>query len=141
MNLYADSSAVLAWLFREKPAPLLKEILAGAELVVASDLTVVECDRALIHAEAAGRLTQAEASERRVLLEATMSRWMLLRIEGEVLERARRRFPREPVRTLDSLHLASALTARFSVSELAVLSLDRRVRENGAALGFDVLPA
>ncbi|HEX9941766.1 MAG TPA: type II toxin-antitoxin system VapC family toxin [Thermoanaerobaculia bacterium] len=141
MNLYAESSAVLAWLFREEPAPLLKEILAGAELVVASDLTLVECDRALVKAEAAGRLSQNEASQRRALFEATSARWMLLRIEGEVLERARRRFPQEPVRALDSLHLASALTARSSVSPLSLLSLDQRVRENGAALGFDVLPA
>jgi predicted nucleic acid-binding protein len=140
MKLYADSSAVLAWLFREEPAPLLKEILAGAELVVASDLTLVECDRALIQAEAAGRLSQFEASQRRALLEAASSRWLLLKIEGEILEHARRRFPQEPVRTLDSLHLASALTARSSVSELALLSLDRRVRDNGAALGFDVGP-
>lgn len=141
MNLYAESSAVLAWLFREEPAPLLKEILAGAELVVASDLTLVECDRALIRAEATGRLSQAEASQRRALFEATSARWVLLRIEGDVLERARRRFPQEPVRALDSLHLASALTARSSVSELVLLSLDQRVRDNGAALGFDVLPA
>lgn len=141
MNLYAESSAVLAWLFKEKPAPLLKEILAGAELVVASDLTLVECDRALIQAEAAGRLSQIEASQRRALFEAASARWVLLSLEGEVLERARRRFPHEPIRTLDSLHLASALTARHSISELALLSLDQRVRENGAALGFDVLPA
>lgn len=141
MNLYADSSAVLAWLFREQPAPLLKKILVDADLVVASDLTLVECDRALIQAEASGRLSQDEASQRRALFEATSAGWMLLRIEGEVLERARRRFPHEPIRTLDSLHLASALTARSSVSELALLSLDTRVRQNGAALGFDVLPA
>ena len=141
MNLYVESSAILAWLFREAPAPLIKEILARAESVVASDLTLVECDRALIQAEVAGRLSPGDTGERRALLEASSSRWMFLRIEGEVLERARRRFPQEPVRALDSLHLASALAARSAVSDLALLSLDQRVRDNGAALGFDVLPA
>jgi predicted nucleic acid-binding protein len=140
VNLYADSSAVLAWLFGEERGPVVEKILAGAELVVASDLTLVECDRALIQAEATGRLSQVEANQLRASFEATSVRWMLLNIEGEVVERARRRFPQEPIRTLDSLHLASALTARSSVSELALLSLDQRVRNNGAALGFDVLP-
>jgi predicted nucleic acid-binding protein len=141
VNLYVESSAVLAWLLRETPAPVIKEILTSAESVVASDLTLVECDRALIQAETVGRLSPDDTGERRALLEASSSRWILLRIEGGVLERARRRFPQEPVKALDSLHLASALAARSAVSDLALLSLDRRVRNNGAALGFDVLPA
>lgn len=140
MNLYAESSAVLAWLFREAPGPLLEEILAGAEMVLASDLTLLECHRALIKAEATGQLSQFEVGQRRVLLENVSSRWTLLKLDGEVLERARRRFPQEPVRSLDSLHLATAVAARSLVPELALLSLDQRVRGNGTALGFDVLP-
>ncbi len=141
MNLYAESSAVLAWLFREGPAPRVEEIMASAELVVASDLTILECHRALIKAEAAGQLSQFEVAQRRSHLEAVSSRWTLLRMEGDVLDRARRRFPQEPVRSLDSLHLATAVTARSLVPDLALLSLDQRVRDNGVALGFDVLPA
>jgi hypothetical protein len=108
--------------------------------VVASDLTFVECERALIKSEAAGQLSQLEASQRRALLEATSSRWTLLKLGGEILDRARRRFPLEPIRALDSLHLATALLARSAFSDLAILSLDRRVRDNGVALGFKVLP-
>jgi hypothetical protein len=131
---------VLAWLFREASAPGLKEILDGARFVVASDLTLLECERALIKAKAAGQLSQLEVGKRRALLDATSSRWTLLKLGGEILDRARRRFPKEPIRALDSLHLATALLARSAFSELALLSLDRRVRENGAALGFVVLP-
>lgn len=131
---------MLAWLLREASAPLLKEILDGAKFVVASDLTLVECERALIKAEAAGQLSQLEAGQRRALLEATSSRWTLLKLGGEILDRARRRFPLEPIRALDSLHLATALLARSAFSDLTLLSLDRRVRDNGVALGFKVLP-
>ena len=131
---------MLAWLLREASAPRLKEILDGARFVVASDLTLVECERALIKAEVAGQLSQLEVDRRRALLDATSSRWTLLKLGGEILDRARRRFPKEPIRALDSLHLATALLARSAFSELALLSLDRRVRDNGAALGFDVLP-
>jgi len=118
----------------------MKEILDQAEFVVASDLTLVECDRALIKAEAAGQLSQLEAGERRELLEATSSRWTLLKLGGEILDRARRRFPLEPIRALDSLHLATALLARAAFSEIALLSLDQRIRDNGAAFGFEILP-
>jgi uncharacterized protein len=140
MNLYAESSAVLSWIFREAPAPHLKELLDRADLVVASDLTLVECERALVRAQAMKALSEAEALERRTLLEATAVDWMILRLDREVLQRAGQRFPAEPLRTLDALHVASALTARSAVSDLALLSLDGRVRENGAALGFEVFP-
>jgi len=140
MNLYAESSAVLSWIFREAPAPHLKEILDQADLVVASDLTIIECDRALIRAQAMKALSEAEVLERRALLEATAVDWMVLKLDREVLERARRRFPTEPLRTLDALHVASALTARAALPDLALLSLDGRVRENGTALGFNVFP-
>jgi predicted nucleic acid-binding protein len=140
MNLYVESSAVLAWLLKETPAPAMQEMLERAEFVAASDLTLVECDRALIRAESLGQLSQFEAGQRRALLEATSLRWTLLKIEDGILERARRRFPQEPLRALDSIHLATALAARAALPDLALLSLDGRVRENGAALGFDVFP-
>ena len=141
MNLYVESSAALAWLLEEAAADDVEAAFGAAELVLASDLTLLECDRALIRSQVLGALSDLEVTRRRSILEAAASRWTVLRITGEVLERARRRFPQEPVKALDSLHLASALAARSAVSDLALLSLDRRVRDNGAALGFDVLPA
>ena len=140
VNLYAESSAILSWLLREEPSIQLSEILEGADLVVASDLTLVECERTLIRAQVRGELSASEMLERRTLLEAVSADWMLLKIDREIVERARHRLPIEPVRTLDALHLATALTARSFVSGLALLSLDQRVRDNGTALGFDVLP-
>ena len=64
-----------------------------------------------------------------------------MRIEGDVVERARRPFPVEPVRTLDALHLSSAVVASTRVTDLAILSLDERVRAAGRALGLPVVPA
>ena len=64
-----------------------------------------------------------------------------MRIEGEVVERARRPFPVEPIRTLDAIHLASALLASARVADLGLLSLDERVRTAGRALGLPVVPA
>jgi hypothetical protein len=54
--------------------------------------------------------------------------------------RAQRPFPVGPVRTLDALHLASALVARSVAPGLRLLTLDQRIRENGARLGLAPLP-
>jgi hypothetical protein len=61
-------------------------------------------------------------------------------MDAEVVDRARRPFPVEPIRTLDALHLSHALLVRSLAPELALLSLDRRVRKNGKALGFETIP-
>jgi uncharacterized protein with PIN domain len=52
VNLYAESSAVLAWLLDEPTAPAVRRLLGEAEVIVASDLTLIECDRVLLRAVA-----------------------------------------------------------------------------------------
>ena len=64
----------------------------------------------------------------------------MLRLHSDVVERARQPFPVEPIRTLDALHLASALSARAAVPGLSVLTLDERIRQNARELGFPLLP-
>jgi predicted DNA-binding protein (UPF0278 family) len=49
-------------------------------------------------------------------------------------------FPREPVRTLDAIHLATALLHAAEIGALVVLSIDQRVRANADALGLAVVP-
>jgi len=55
-----------------------------------------------------------------------------------VARRAQEAFPREPVRTLDAIHLASAVLLRQSFPDLVVVSRDERVRANAAELGLDL---
>lgn len=140
MNLYAESSAVLAWLLDEPRAEEVESILNGAVRIVASVLTLVECERTLVRSSVTGTLRDFEAAQRRSQLKEVSSEWIAVELGKEILVRARQRFPAEPVRTLDALHLASALTAKVAMPDLALLSLDGRVRASGEALGFDVLP-
>jgi len=141
LNLYAESSAVLAWLLGEPEGADVRERLSQAAIVLASDLTLVECDRVLIRAVSTGRISEAAAADRRGRLIQTAEHWAVLRIGEEIVERARRALPLEPIRTLDALHLAAALHARALVPETRLLSLDERVRAIGAELGFELLPA
>jgi hypothetical protein len=141
MRLYAESSAVLAWLLDEKSAADVRRSLAAAEIIVASDLTLIECDRVLLRAAALGELMEAEAADRRAHLTAVASHWHIMRIAPEIVERARQPFPGEPIRTLDAIHLASVLAARAAIVGLKLLSLDDRVRKAGRKVGLDLIPS
>lgn len=140
MNLYAESSAVLAWLLDEPTSPAVRHLLSEAEVIIASDLTLIECDRVLLRAAALGELTEAEVADRRAHLTSAADHWHVLRIAGEVVDRARQPFPGDPIRTLDAIHLASLLVARSAIAGLRLLSLDQRVRQAAMGLGVAVEP-
>ena len=118
----------------------LAEVVAAASTRVASALTFLETDRALTRSLLTKSLPRARLIDAAQALVALRGITRVALVEEQILERARQVFPLEPVRTLDAIHLATALVLREAVGPLTLLSLDRRVRENAAALGFDVLP-
>lgn len=131
---------MLAWLLGEARAARVRQVLQRAGIVVASELTLVEVDRVLVRSLALGEASEAATEARRARMQAAASRWQVLHLSAGIMERARRAFPSEPVRTLDALHLASALEAAAAVSGLDLLSLDARVRRSGELLGFRLQP-
>jgi hypothetical protein len=66
--------------------------------------------------------------------------WHIYRVDDQVLVRARQAFPHEPLRTLDAIHVATALRHALEVGAPAMLSLDRHIRANAQAVGLPVLP-
>jgi predicted nucleic acid-binding protein len=100
VSIYAESSALLAWLLDEEAAPRVRKALAAAS-----------------------------------------AHWQLLRVGADVVDRARQPFPGDPIRTLDAIHLASALVARSAVAGLEILTLDERIRQAARRLGVRVQPA
>lgn len=141
MTLYAESSAIVAWVLDEPASRTVRERLARAEIIIASDLTLIECDRVVIRAAVLGDLTEADAADRRAHLTTAAAHWHVLRISEDVVERARQPFFGDPIRTLDAIHLASALVARSAAPGLQVLSLDDRFRTAAKKLGFSLQPA
>lgn len=140
MRIYAESSAVLAAVFGEPDGERARRIIASAELVATSELTLIECDRALHRAVALKKLPEGAAAERRALIAAASASWTLFAISDDIVERARQPFPAEPLRALDAIHLASALVARAAIPGLTILTLDGRVRGAAAAIGLPVQP-
>ncbi|HEY4942470.1 MAG TPA: type II toxin-antitoxin system VapC family toxin [Rhizomicrobium sp.] len=140
MVIYAESSALLAWLLGEPKAAVVANVLNGATTSVTSELTLIECDRAFHQGVAANRLTTAFAKKASSDLVATTASWAVMRFLPSIITRARQSFPNEPIRALDALHVASALQARQEHPQIALLSLDDRIRKVGASLGFEILP-
>jgi predicted nucleic acid-binding protein len=88
----------------------------------------------------ATQIDEATAADRRAHLNAAAAHWHVCRLSLDIVDRARRQFPSEPVRTLDAIHLASALAVRSTIPGVELLSLDDRIRRAGEQLGFRLQP-
>ena len=109
--LYLETSALLSWLLGEPEGDAVRQAVDEAAVVVTSRLTLVESERGLLRAEQERRISSAERHTLMGLLARSRSEWFRLALSEPICDRAERPFPMEPVRTLDALHLASALTA------------------------------
>lgn len=141
MTLYAETSAILRWLFGESDSADIVDHLRSADKVVASRLTWIETHRAIRRAEREQRVEDREVAELLAIFARAAAHWAVLELTRDVAERAGEGFSVEPVRTLDAIHLASALFLRRSLTDLVVLSTDERVCRNALQLGFRLLPA
>jgi predicted nucleic acid-binding protein len=140
VTVYAETSAVLRWLFAEAGGEVVRAALAGAGKVVSSRLTMIETRRVVRRAEREGRIKAAQAADVLAVFTQAASTWALLEVSEAVAYRAEEGFPNEPVRTLDAIHLASALFLRQSFPDLVIATTDGRVEGNAALLGFQTTP-
>ncbi len=134
--VYLETSAALAWLFGEPRSESVRTIVEESDAVVTSVLTGVEIERALIRAEEGAVVSAGDAQRLRGAFRRASGSWMVMDLAGPVLARAARPFPAEPLRTPDALHLATALEFTRAFADLYLLSFDRRIVENGTALGL-----
>lgn len=139
-TLYAESSAVLRWLLGASDAGRIEHVLAAAPAVVTSELTAVEVGRSLQRLAVTGQLDAAAGERAWASYSVASQHWHLYSVAEPVLLRARQPFPREPVRTLDAIHLATAMHHALEVGAPIVLSVDQQVRANAQALGLAIAP-
>ena len=134
--LYLESSAVVAWLLGESRAAEVITAMNEAEVRVTSQLTLVEIERVIRRAVALRLIKDASAQKLRGLLARHQKKWITMELTESVLARAGSAFPIEPVRTLDAIHLATAMAFSEAYPELEMLTFDRRISENAIALGL-----
>jgi predicted nucleic acid-binding protein len=133
---YIESSALVAALLERDLAARASVRAKGRP--VTSALTIAEAARAILRARVGGRLT---AEEERAVVRALRRferRCYLVAVTDAILARVRRPFPREPVRTLDAVHLATAELLGDPPQLVTVVTRDVRVRDNAQALGYEV---
>lgn len=105
---------------------------------ITSALTLAEAHRAVLRARVTGRVSADQ--ERRTVrgLRTFARRCALIAVSDQVLVRAGRPFPVEPIRTLDAIHLASVELLGEAPQLVTVVTRDARVANNARALGYAV---
>jgi len=133
---YIETSALLAALLENDRDA--KEAIRAPGHRITSALTLAEANRAVIRGRATGRL-DAEAERGAVRgLQTFARRCEIVAISDEVLTRAGRLFPVEPVRTLDAIHIATAELLGDPPPLIAFITRDKRVADNARALGYSI---
>ena len=133
---YVETSALVgALLERDAEAQLA---LRASGRRVTSALTFAEAARAVIRARATGRLSDAQERAAVRALHVFERRIDVVGVTDAILQRVRRRFPIEPVRTLDAVHLATADVIAESPQLITIITRDERVSANARGLGHPV---
>jgi hypothetical protein len=131
---YLDSSVVLRHILHGEKA--IAQALA-CDRAVSSELVEIECRRVIQRCRLQGELDDAGTAEASTRLDAVLSGLSLVALSRSVKRRAMGAFP-VVVKTLDALHLASALAiAEMLEGEtLLVFSHDEAMNRCARVLGF-----
>ena len=135
MTAYLDSSV------------LLRHILLGEESirhalefprVVSSELIEIECRRVLHRCRLAGELTDESLAVARERLDEVLAGIDLLEMSRQIKQRAMDPFPVN-VRTLDALHVATALLVGEDAGGVALFSHDEGMNRCARSLGINAV--
>lgn len=134
MTTYVDSSVVLRIILGEANR------LADWDRLdpVSSQLTNVECLRAIERFQWTGSLDPATLAERRGALLTLLNAFTLAPISTAVIERAGDPFPTY-VATLDAIHLATAVVLREELPEIGFATHDAKLAAAARSMGFAVI--
>lgn len=126
--VYLDSSALVKLLVREAESEALREALRPWPIRVSSDLARVEVLRV------ARRISMERVVHRRA--REILASLHLLRMDPQLLDRAAELEP-AALRSLDAIHLASALSLKADLAAFVVY--DRALAGAAGSLGIPVL--
>ncbi len=135
-SLYIETSAILAWLFSEPNSLLAREQMDQSDLVVTSTLSLLETERVIVRAISQKLMDSDEGRRLRELFLDTSTSWARMELTREIREGASQAFPVEPVRSLDAIHLSTALEFLKIYPEMKMLSFDKRINDNIPLLGL-----
>jgi predicted nucleic acid-binding protein len=135
VNAYVDTSVLLRVVLGERGA--LKQ-WRSIDLALSSELIRVEALRTFDRARVESNMSDEEVAERRGDLLEVLSGFHLARLDRAVLRRAAEPFPTS-LRTLDALHLSTALLARREHRGLILATHDLELANAARSVGFRVI--
>ena len=131
---YVETSALLAAALDGDVSA--QRAVEGSGRVLTSSLTHAEAARAVVRSQASGRISPTQAQALTDALSTFARRCETIVVGEQLLGRAGRSFPVEPVRTLDAIHLATIEMLGAEPGSGTVVTRDKRVRENARAMGW-----
>lgn len=136
MIAYVDSSVLLRFIL-DQPDPLSD--LLRFDSRVTSLVAEVECLRGVESARSRGQLTGDEAADRRRVVYAQLRRMRRLAVSLSIIRRAGEPYPL-PVKSLDAIHLASALFVRDrEAPDLVFATHDQQLGRLAAVMDLPVI--
>ncbi|MEK7474628.1 MAG: type II toxin-antitoxin system VapC family toxin [Candidatus Coatesbacteria bacterium] len=136
MNIYLDASAVLRLILLD---PARIRDWGSFSTKVTSALLEVECLRTLDNLKLRGAVREDELPGRRAALHDILSSSTVLEVTGSILLRASEPLP-TPLRTLDAIHLASAMTWREThAGDLTMATHDEELAKAARGKGLEVI--
>jgi uncharacterized protein len=138
--IYLDSSALIKLFVSEAGSGALNLAILGAQDVIIADLTLTEMSSAMGRLTREGRITRAAARIFHQKATELSRSYRRLELTPPIHRRAERLLltsTKVPLRTLDALHIASALDADVAT----MVSYDARLREASELHGLFVAPS
>jgi hypothetical protein len=136
---YFDASVLVKRYVQEDGSALARVLLRRHRCVV-SAIGPLEVTSALLRRAAAGHLSGRDVERFLTRMQGDRIHWDLLEVDRQVLEHAEEIVRGGGVRTLDALHLASAMTVEdYSRPRLAFVTADAEQRDAGVRLGLQVI--
>ncbi len=137
---YMDTSVLLKRYLQESGAAEARQLLRRYR-VVSSAITPVEAISALWRRRVASDVADVDWQAVLSRLTADRAHWEFVDLTTDVLDRAEQVIQRTGVRTLDAVHLASALTIQAANGRrrpARFITSDARQRDAAAGLGLQV---
>lgn len=134
MRLYIDSSALVKRYIHETGSDIVAELCAAASEVIVSTVTAPEVISAFNRLRRENRITVQQYDELKKSLILDMEDALAMNISVQVVQRSIVCLEHHPLRALDSIHIASALTASADL----FISSDSRQCEAAGKMGLPV---
>lgn len=139
---YFDTSVLLKRYLRE-PGSTQAVALLRRYQVLTSALAPVEVTSALVRRRTAGEIRPADFEAITAQLSRDRQHWHLVELTADVLSRAEAVITQANVRTLDAIHMASALAVETAWGgprrRMAFVTGDSRQQDAARALGLSIV--